>query len=114
MRASITAPCGSRTTSRIPFPMKKCASSPRWAGYAALASANARLFSSAELGRQRLSAILASTPDPVLVTDQQNCLLLANPAAWRALGVGIDWDEGQPIERVVTQEKLLNLLRSPG
>jgi PAS domain S-box-containing protein len=83
-------------------------------GYAALASANARLFSSAELGRQRLSAILASTPDPVLVTDQQNCLLLANPAAWRALGVGIDWDEGQPIERVVTQEKLLNLLRSPG
>ena len=83
-------------------------------GYAALASANARLFSSAELGRQRLSAILASTPDPVLVTDQQNCLLLANPAAWRALGVGIDWDEGQPIERVVAQEKLLNLLRSPG
>jgi PAS domain S-box-containing protein len=84
------------------------------AGYAALASANARLFSSAELGRQRLSAILASTPDPVLVTDQQNCLLLANPAAWRALGVGVDWDEGQPIERVVTQEALLRLLRSPG
>ena len=83
-------------------------------GYAALASANARLFSSAELGRQRLSAILASTPDPVLVTDQQNCLLLANPAAWRALGVGVDWDEGQPIERVVTQEALLRLLRSPG
>ena len=83
-------------------------------GYAALASANARLFSSAELGRQRLSAILSSTPDPVLVTDQQNCLLLANPAAWRALGVGVDWDEGQPIERVVTQEALLRLLRSPG
>jgi PAS domain S-box-containing protein len=75
---------------------------------------NARLFSSAELGRQRLSAILASTPDPVLVTDQQNCLLLANPAAWRALGVGVDWDEGQPIERVVTQEALLRLIRLPG
>jgi len=80
------------------------------AGQAALAAANARLFLNAEVGRQRLSAILASTPDPVLVTDQQNRLLLANPAAWRALGLGVEWQEGKPIEEIVSQKELLALL----
>lgn len=82
------------------------------AGQAALAAANAQLFLNAEIGRQRLSAILASTPDPVLVTDQQNRLLLANPAAWKVLGLGIDWEEGQPIQKVVSQPALLSLLTS--
>ena len=82
------------------------------AGQAALAAANARLYMNAEIGRQRLAAILASTPEPVLVTDQQNRLLTSNPAAWRALGLGVEWDEGQPIERVITDEKLLELIRS--
>jgi PAS domain S-box-containing protein len=80
------------------------------AGQAAIAAANARLFLNAEIGRQRLSAILASTPDPVLVTDQQNRLLLANPAVWRVLGMGGEWDEGKPIEDVISQKELLELL----
>jgi two-component system, OmpR family, phosphate regulon sensor histidine kinase PhoR len=84
------------------------------AGYAGLAAANARLFMTAEIGRQRLSAILASTPDPVLVTDQQNRLMLTNPAAWRVLGFGVEWDEAQPIERVIKQEELLKLLLAAG
>jgi len=82
------------------------------ASQAALATANSRLFLSAEIGRQRLAAILASTPDPVLVTDQLGRLLLSNPAAWRALGWGMEWEEGQPIERAIRDEKLLGLLRS--
>lgn len=81
-------------------------------GQAALAAANARLFMSAEIGRKRLESILASTPDPVLVTDQDDCLLLANPAAWQVLGLGMDASEGLPIERVVTDHGLLELLRS--
>lgn len=80
------------------------------AGQAALAAANARLYLNAEIGRQRLSAILASTPDPVLVTDQQNRLLLANPASWRALGLGVEWEEGKPIDQIVSQKELLALL----
>ncbi len=82
------------------------------AGYAALGASNARLFLSAEVGKQRLEAILNSTPDPVLVTDQKGRLLLANPAAWKALGYGMEWEQGQPIERVVSQPELLQLIHS--
>ncbi|TAK12101.1 MAG: HAMP domain-containing protein [Anaerolineae bacterium] len=56
------------------------------AAQAALAAANARLYLGAQLGRQRLEAILAATPDPVLVTDNRDRLLLANPAAATLLG----------------------------
>ncbi len=82
------------------------------AGQTALAATNARLFQSAEIGRQRLAAILASTPDPVLVTDHRNFLLLSNPAAWQVLGLGTERGEGQPIEKVTTQKDLLKLLRA--
>ena len=80
------------------------------AGQAALAAANARLFQTAEVGRQRLGAILASTPDPVLVTDQENRLILANPAARRALGADAAAAEGQPTEQVISQQELRGLL----
>jgi len=81
------------------------------AGQAALAAANALLFRTAEVGRQRLAAILASTPDPVLVTDQDNRLILANPAAKRALGAAAGAAEGQPTERVIGQQELRELLQ---
>jgi signal transduction histidine kinase len=80
------------------------------AGQAALAAANNHLFLSAEVGRQRLASILASTPDPVLVTDHLNRLLLANPAAWQVLGAGIGAGEGQPIEKLISQRSLLDIL----
>jgi len=82
------------------------------AGQAALAAANARLFLNSEIGRQRLSAILASTPDPVLVTDQMNRLLLANPAAWQVIGLGVEWDEGRAITDLISQKELVALMDS--
>ncbi|GAB4482619.1 MAG: hypothetical protein OHK0031_05300 [Anaerolineales bacterium] len=82
------------------------------AGQAALAASNSHLFLSAEVGRQRLEAILASTPDPVLVTDQQNRLLLSNPAAWQTLGAGVGAGQGQPIERVIPHKALLEILQA--
>ncbi len=81
-------------------------------GQAALAASNSHLFLSAEVGRRRLEAILASTPDPVLVTDQQNRLLLSNPAAWQTLGAGVGVGEGQPIERVIQHKALLEILQA--
>jgi PAS domain S-box-containing protein len=82
------------------------------AGQAALAASNHYLFRSAEVGRQRLAAILASTPDPVLVIDQYDCLLLANPAATRVLGSAVETGKGQPVEKVITQAPLLEILRA--
>ena len=77
-----------------------------------LAIANTRSFLNAEIGRQRLASILASTPDPVLVTDHQNRLLLANPAAWQILHLSGEANLGQPIERLIFQPDLVDLLKS--
>ena len=48
---------------------------------ASIAIANARSFEAARRRREWLAAILASTPDPVLVVDSDLFLQLANPAA---------------------------------
>ncbi len=83
------------------------------ASQASLAAANARLFLNAEIGRQRLAAILASSPDPILVIDQRDYLLLSNPAAWQVLGMNIENNVGQPIHKALRQDDLIDLLRSP-
>ncbi len=81
------------------------------AGQAALASANSQLFANAEIGRQRLTATLNSTPDPVLVTDYQGRLLLANPAAWQVLGLPGESVNGKAIDTIIQQPALLDLLQ---
>ncbi|MBI2758719.1 MAG: HAMP domain-containing protein [Chloroflexi bacterium] len=84
------------------------------AGQAALAVANARLFLNVEVARRQLEAIINSTPDPVLVTDQQNHLLLANRAAGNSLDINIKKVSGQTIEKVIKQKPLLDLLQATG
>lgn len=79
------------------------------AGQAALAVANARLFLNVEAARLQLEAILNSTPDPVLVTDSRNRLLLANRAATEALKTPAQNGE-QRTEKIVKQRALLDLL----
>jgi PAS domain S-box-containing protein len=81
------------------------------AGQAALAAANSQLFANAEIGRQRLAATLNSTPDPVLVTDYQGRLLLANPAAWQVLGLPGESVNGKSIDSIIQQPALLGLLQ---
>ncbi len=80
------------------------------AGQAALAATNASLFSKAEIGRKRLAAILASTPDPILVLDHQNKLLLTNPVAAKLLGIEDDFGIGESIEGITDQQELIELL----
>src|SRR5688572_18194572 len=79
------------------------------ASQAALAVTNIRLFLTVEVSRRQLEAILNSTPDPVLVTDASNRLILANPAAGHVLGVTIRRGEKPDIERTI-QVKALNEL----
>ena len=79
---------------------------------ASLAAGNARLFLSAEVGRQRLAAIINSSPDPVLVTDQNEQLLVANQAAAEVLGLDMINRKGLPVWRMISQPDLVKLLSS--
>jgi len=70
-----------------------------------------RRLRAAEVARQRLEAILASTLDPVLVTDLENRLILTNPAARRALGIVSGSAEGLLNEHVISQPALRGLFQ---
>jgi signal transduction histidine kinase/HAMP domain-containing protein len=82
------------------------------ASQAALAVANIRLFLTVEASRRQLEAILNSTPDPVLVTDASNRLILANPAAGHVFGVTIRRGERPDLERTIQVKTLNELLSS--
>lgn len=81
------------------------------AGQAALAASNSRLFKTAEIGHQRLAAILTSTPDPVIVTDHEDRLLLLNPVAAQVFGLGENIRIGVSIKEVFHQPELVELFR---
>ncbi|HEY9076930.1 MAG TPA: ATP-binding protein [Anaerolineaceae bacterium] len=80
------------------------------AGEAALAAANARLYATAEAGRQRLEAILNSTSEPVMVFDEQNRLLLINPAAMQTPGLISTSIPGAALRDVVESPQLVEFL----
>lgn len=82
------------------------------ASQASLAVANIRLFLTVELSRRQLEAILNSTPDPVLVTDASNHLILANPAAGHVFGVTIRRGERPDFEKTIHNEGLRELLQA--
>jgi two-component system phosphate regulon sensor histidine kinase PhoR len=83
------------------------------AGQAALAVANAHLYLNVEASRRQLEAVLNSTPDPVLVTDHRNRILLTNRAAAIALGQNVNKSAGLETEKVVKLKSLLALLQGP-
>ncbi len=80
------------------------------ASQAALAVANIRLFLAVDAGRRQLETILNSTPDPVLVTDASNRLILANPAASQLFNVVIRRGERQDLQRTIQIKPLYDLL----
>jgi two-component system phosphate regulon sensor histidine kinase PhoR len=79
------------------------------AGQAAIAVANARSFEAARRRREWLAAILANTPDPVLVVDRELCLQLVNPAAQDTFGILADDSIGQPLSNVLNAPELIAL-----
>ncbi len=78
---------------------------------AAMAAANAQLYATSELGRQRFEAVLNSTPDPVMVFDDSNQLLLINPAAKQLAGIFKETKLGLNLDDVIEHEDLLELLK---
>lgn len=80
------------------------------ANQAALAASNARLYASAEIGRQRLEAVLVSSPEPVLVIDEKMRLLLLNSATLQVPGLIQNATPGTPIQDVINQPQLLEVI----
>ncbi len=71
---------------------------------------NARLYATAESGRRRLAAVLASTSDAVIVTDQTERVLLINPATERIFGFSIDAVRNRPVADVIPIPTLVQAL----
>jgi signal transduction histidine kinase len=83
------------------------------AGQAALAAANASLFCSTEVGRQRLDAVLSSAPEPVMVFNEINQLLLMNPAARKLDFLISSSVPGAKLEDVINNRELITLIKHP-
>lgn len=83
------------------------------AGQASLAAANAALFCSTEIGRQRLDAVISSAPEPMMVFNEIYQLLLMNSAA-RDLDFLIKSSEpGSKVEDVIESRELIMMIKRP-
>ena len=77
---------------------------------ASIAAANASLFSSVNVGRQRLEAVLRATPEPVLVIDENKQVILMNPAAMHVDGLVNGSEIDRPVSEVIIQPDLRSML----
>jgi two-component system phosphate regulon sensor histidine kinase PhoR len=84
------------------------------AGQAALSVANTNLFRSAEIGRQRMEAVINSSPDPILVFTSGNQLLMMNPAAHEAPQLILHGERGAPVSEVLTNRTLIEMILTSG
>lgn len=84
------------------------------AEYAVIAMENARMFETATRERNQLEAILNSTHDGVLVLDDDNRLLMANPIAHSALDLPDGSLKGMDAHELITQADLVDLLEGGG
>jgi PAS domain S-box-containing protein len=80
------------------------------AGQASILVENARLFATAEGGRRRLAAVLASTSEAVIVTDQTERVLLINRALERIFNIKASEVIGRPVTQVIQQKALVQAL----
>ena len=71
---------------------------------------NARLFATAEGGRRRLAAVLASTSDAVIVTDQTERVLLINPAFEKIFNLKANEITGRAVVDVIPSRELVQTL----
>ncbi|HEX9596000.1 MAG TPA: ATP-binding protein, partial [Anaerolineales bacterium] len=79
---------------------------------AAKAAVNARLYTSASVGRQRLEAVLQANPQPLLVIDENQRVVFANQAALNAANFTGKVVTGIPIDEVLPSPQLSTWLRS--
>lgn len=71
---------------------------------------NARLFANAEGQWRRLAAVIGSTQDAVIVTDQTNRILLLNPAMCDTFGLQPSEVVNRPVASVLENKNLVHAL----
>lgn len=81
---------------------------------AALLAGNAHLFASAESGRRRLYAVIASTREPVIVTDPTDIILIINPAFADLFGLKISEARNHRVQAVIKSKPLQLALTAKG
>lgn len=83
------------------------------AGQAAIALENAQLFYQTEVERTKLSAIINSTHDLIIVTEGAEQLVrLMNPAAEQAFGIAAHSWQDKPLAELEPSQALLNLFEN--
>jgi PAS domain S-box-containing protein len=84
------------------------------AGQAAILIENARLYEASEDGRRQLEAVLTSINDAVIVTDQNNQVLLCNPAAEQAFELESGTTRGRLVTEVWSEAPVARLFLAEG
>ncbi len=80
------------------------------ADYAAIAVENARLFADSEVEREKYETLLSSVQDSIIILDQDNRVLLVNPAARAVLELEGERVEYRPYKDVIHHPDLIELL----
>ncbi len=80
------------------------------AGQTAVLVENARLYATAEGGRRRLAAVLASTSDAVVVTDHTERILLINRSAEQIFGLKAAEVVARPVSDILQDQALVDAL----
>lgn len=82
------------------------------AEYAAIAIQNAQLYQQTENERHKLDATINNIQDGVILLDQENRIILLNPATRRIFGLGLSNFTGKPVLEVITHNDFTVLLHS--
>jgi signal transduction histidine kinase/HAMP domain-containing protein len=76
------------------------------------AAANASMYAESEISRQRIEAVLNSIPDPLLVFDNDEKLIIANSNAEKLLHLATNPEEKPRLEEIIKNKELKELLSS--
>jgi len=82
------------------------------ADYAAIAIRNAQSYNDSETERAKFGTILNNIQDGVLLLDQENKIVLINPAAQKAFGLGFNDLVGKPVRDAIRHHDFAGLLES--
>lgn len=79
-------------------------------GYATIAINNANIYSEIDRDRKTLSAIVEKTPDPILLLDEENVLVLINASGRVVFGLGDAPVAGQPVVDLIQDQAALDFI----